>query len=247
MDTDLLFKPINQATVDASRYEELEHIIRTCDVISRLTNQSIYLVDYVQQKFLYVSPHPLFLCGYSAEEVKETGIPFFQKVLSADEFQMLAEIMQMGWKIFYSTPEERMYSRISYDLHLCHKNGAKILVNQKVSPLLLGDDGNVWLSIVIVNHSPHKASGNVVFTQKDKDLNYTYDFEKKKIISYIPDKLTKREEEILLLSMQGYSETIIGEKLNLSAKTIKNHRSNAIRKLGTNNLTNAISRFNLKF
>jgi DNA-binding NarL/FixJ family response regulator len=87
----------------------------------------------------------------------------------------------------------------------------------------------------------------VIFTQKDKKLYYTYDFEKKKIISYVPEKLSKREEEILRLSMQGYSETGIANKLSLSARTVKNHRYNAEKKLGVNNLANAVSKFNLIF
>jgi DNA-binding NarL/FixJ family response regulator len=154
----------------------------------------------------------------------------------------------MGWKIFYdSAPESRLYSRISYDFYLHHKNGAKTLVNQKLSPLLLSEDDNIWVGICIVNHSPNKSAGNVVFSQNDKNLNYTYDFKKKRVISYVPDSLTKREEEILILSMRGYSEESIADQLNLSVKTVKNHRQNVRQKLGVNNLTNAVSKFNLRF
>jgi len=245
---ELFFEPIRRSEIDESRYREIETLIKTLDVMSRLNNQSIYIIDYTKQTFLYVSPHPLFLCGYEAEEVKNMGYLFYEKVLSDNDLQMLIEINRMGWKLFYDSPlENRLYSRISYDFNLHHKNGAKILVNHKVSPLLLNEDGNIWVGICIVNYSPHKNVGNVVFTQKNKNLCYSYDFEKKRIISYEPEKLTKRQEEILRLHMQGYNETGICEKLNLSVRTVKNHRYHAEKKLGVNNLANAISKFNLSF
>ena len=178
------FEPVGQAMVNTSRYKEIEHIIKMCDAISRFNNQSVYLIDYVQQTFLYVSYHPLFLCGYSAEEVMKMGSFFYENVLSADDFQMLVKINRMWRKFFYDTaPEERLYSSISYDFYLQHTNGAKILVNQKISPLLLDENNNMWVGICIVNLSPREKTGNVVFIQKDENLNYTYDFEGKRIIS----------------------------------------------------------------
>ena len=39
--------------------------------MARVSYQSVYLIDYFNQSFLYVSDNPLFLCGHSAEEVKE--------------------------------------------------------------------------------------------------------------------------------------------------------------------------------
>ena len=154
----------------------------------------------------------------------------------------------MAWKFVYDcVPEGRWHFRISYDIYFQHKNGNRILANQKVAPLFLTDDGHIWISICIVNYSSHKNAGNVVIHQKNKNLYYRYDFDKKNFSSYLPEKLTKREEEILRLSMQGYSETGISNKLNVSIRTIRNHQHNVKKKLGVNRLANAISEFNLIF
>ena len=46
----------------------LSTLIHTVESFARVTYQSIYLIDYYKQEFLYVSDNPLFLCGHTAKE-----------------------------------------------------------------------------------------------------------------------------------------------------------------------------------
>jgi DNA-binding NarL/FixJ family response regulator len=46
------------------------------------------------------------------------------------------------------------------------------------------------------------------------------------------DTLTPREQEVLVLIAEGYSNREIGERLFISPKTVDNHRSNIMQKLG---------------
>lgn len=52
--------------------------------------------------------------------------------------------------------------------------------------------------------------------------------------------LTKREREIFNLLMIEHSTKDIAEKLSISEKTVRNHISNAIQKLGVSNRSQAI-------
>ncbi len=52
--------------------------------------------------------------------------------------------------------------------------------------------------------------------------------------------LTKREREIFELLIQDYSTKDISLKLNISEKTVRNHISNTIQKLGVSNRTQAL-------
>lgn len=47
--------------------------------------------------------------------------------------------------------------------------------------------------------------------------------------------LTKREKEILGLVIDGVSNSIIAEKLDISVRTVENHRANILRKVGVKN------------
>lgn len=46
------------------------------------------------------------------------------------------------------------------------------------------------------------------------------------------DTLTPREQEVMVLLAEGLSANQIAEKLFISPKTVENHRSNIMRKLG---------------
>ncbi|HAB66814.1 MAG TPA: helix-turn-helix transcriptional regulator [Firmicutes bacterium] len=52
--------------------------------------------------------------------------------------------------------------------------------------------------------------------------------------------LTKREKEVFDLLVLNYSTTKIAEILNISDKTVRNHISNVIQKIGVNSRSQAI-------
>ena len=52
--------------------------------------------------------------------------------------------------------------------------------------------------------------------------------------------LTQREQEIFELLIKNQSTKEIANKLNISEKTVRNHISNTIQKLGTSNRSQAI-------
>ena len=52
--------------------------------------------------------------------------------------------------------------------------------------------------------------------------------------------LTKREEEVFILLIDGYSTKDIGYKLGISEKTVRNHISNVIQKLDVNSRVRAV-------
>ncbi len=52
--------------------------------------------------------------------------------------------------------------------------------------------------------------------------------------------LTKREKQILTLLIQSYTTKDIAEKLYISEKTVRNHISNVIQKLGVESRIQAV-------
>ena len=52
--------------------------------------------------------------------------------------------------------------------------------------------------------------------------------------------LTKREHEIFELLVKNYSTRDIAKKLNISEKTVRNHISNTIQKLGSKGRSQAL-------
>lgn len=52
--------------------------------------------------------------------------------------------------------------------------------------------------------------------------------------------LTPREREVLQLLSEGYGSKEVGEKLNISSKTVDSHRQNMMEKLDTDNLPDLV-------
>jgi two-component system response regulator DegU len=55
-----------------------------------------------------------------------------------------------------------------------------------------------------------------------------------------PDILTQREMDVLRLMAQGKNNRAIGDMLYISEKTVKNHVSNILYKLGVQDRTQAV-------
>ena len=60
--------------------------------------------------------------------------------------------------------------------------------------------------------------------------------------AHLPEPLTDRERTILRLLAGGYSNKEIGELLNITDGTVKNHISNLLAKLGVRDRTRAVLR-----
>ena len=104
----------------------LSSLIHTVEAFARVTYQSVYLIDYYKQEFLYVLDNPLFLCGHTAKEVKKLGYSFYLKHVPEEERKMLVEL--------------------SNHFHL--NSGARSkLVNQQSTPILLNDEGKIWIGM----------------------------------------------------------------------------------------------------
>jgi two-component system, NarL family, response regulator NreC len=54
------------------------------------------------------------------------------------------------------------------------------------------------------------------------------------------DTLTNRERQVLHLASEGFSNTMIGERLTISSRTVETHRAKMMRKLNLNNQTDLI-------
>jgi len=244
-----LFEPIPHVKVPDKKYKRVEFLPEVCEKLSRMTNQSVCVVDYSKRNFFYVSPHPLFLCGYTPQEVKEMGYSFFEKVLSPKDLQMVLELNKCAWELFHTlVPAERTNACFAYDVCLHHKNGLQFLVNRKLSPAFLTEQGDVWLAISTVTLSSKKTSGNVVFTQNDISEYYSYDFAKKKIVEYKFQKLTKREREIYALLIRGFDTKEIAQTLQTSTLTVQSHCKNIRKLLKASSIASAVTMYyNSKF
>ncbi|WP_452224567.1 response regulator transcription factor [Lacinutrix chionoecetis] len=215
--------------------------LESIDALARTTYQSLYVVDYKEKGFDYVSENPLFLCGNTAEEVKKMGYAFYFKHVMESDLELLLKINKIGFEFYERVPmEERKNYTISYDFHLVNKKGEKTLINHEMTPLFMTSEGKLWKAIALVSLSSKKQSGNIRVTNRKDKKTYNYNIEgdfwkEKEAIN-----LTSREKEILKHSTRGYTINEIAEAIFVSPDTVKFHRKKLFEKLEVKNISEAI-------
>ncbi len=239
---DSFFKPIRlEHPVTDADYDNVQPYVEALTGLSRIANMSLYMTDYHKREFLYVSSNPLFLCGYPREEVQAMGYEFYFKVVHPDDLKMLVEINEKGFEYFYKQPpDSRSNLFLSYDFRMRHLNGQTVMINHKITPFALACDGDIWLSLSIVNLSTQEKSGNVYVQRFDSVERMEYSFKSGRWKTARAVVLTDREKEVLQLSAQGYTAQSIADKLFVDVSTVKFHKTNVFNKLGVNNTMEAV-------
>ncbi len=237
------FFSLRNTVGDISNNEQKQttNYLEPIKAFARTTYKSIYVIDYQKKGFEYVSDNPLFLCGHTAEEVKEMGYSFYFKYVIEPDLNLLLKINTIGFDFYEKIPlEERKFYTISYDYHLKNQEGKKILINQKLTPLFLTDDGKIWKAICIISLSAESRSGNIKIYKKGDNKLFCYDLEGDFWKSNEIIALTSREKEILQYSTRGYTINEIAKAIFVSPDTVKFHRKKLFDKLDVANISEAI-------
>lgn len=210
---------------------------------AKITYQSVYVIDYEEMKFEYVSNNPLFLCGYTPEEVLEMGYGFYFSNVPKEDLELLGLINNLGFDFYDTLPntEERKLYSISYDFHLKGKYDKPVLINHKLTPLFLNEKGSVWKSLCLVSLSHNQNAGNVTITKQGSDILWKLNVAGKVWIAESKSKLKEKELEILRLYAQGLTINQIAEKMFVSPDTIKYYRRKIFEAFDVKNFTEALS------
>lgn len=222
--------------------DQTRNYLEPIKAFARTTYNSIYVIDYQEKGFEYVSDNPLFLCGHTAQEVKELGYAFYFKYVIEEDLNLLLKINTVGFEFYESIPlEERKFHTISYDYHLQNQEGKKILINQKLTPLFLNKEGKIWKAICIISLSNEQNAGNIKIYKKGSNQIFKYDLEGNLWKAVEKLKLTNREKEVLHYSIRGYTISELADAIFVSPDTVKFHRKKLFEKLEVANISEAIA------
>jgi len=184
----------------------------------------------------------LFLCGYAREEVMAMGYAFYFRQVPEADLSLLALINETGFDFYATIPEnERKLYSITYDFHLIHKDGRQLLVNHKLTPLLLTEDGRMWKSMCVVSLAHHQSAGNARIYKEDSRELWALDVERRLWRKQEKPMLTERELEVLRLHAQGFTIEQIAKKLFVAPDTVKYYRRRIFERLEVTNVVEALA------
>lgn len=227
-------------------YKNVNILINTAKAFARNINQSVCVIDYFRQDFLYVSENMPYLCGQIVETINDLDNRFYIDCITENERNIIIEINKKGFEFFYELPSmERVSYTLSFDFHI--KNGrTSRLVSRSLTPIALTKDGKIWLALCIISISPRSTPGNVIMRKFDSGSYFELSHERTNWIKKHSTKLTDIERDIIILSSQGYTMDEIADKLYRSINTIKACKRSLFAKMNVKNITEALS-FAIKY
>lgn len=232
-------------TVNKVTNEDKEQVLdymAPIKAFSRATYSSIYVIDYLKKGFEFVSDNPLFLCGNTSEEVLQMGYAFYYKHVPQADLDLLLKINTAGFDFYERLPiDERVLYHISYDFHLISADGRLILINHKLTPIFLTNEGKIWKALCFVSLSSEKSPGNIKISKSSENKIYEYDIDNNYWKCNEKIVLSKREKEILHYSTRGYTINEIADAIFVTSDTVKFHRRKLFDKLQVANISEAIT------
>ena len=237
----LLTKNHIRKITDDERHQQPDYL-ESIKAFARLTYESIYVINYETMTFEYVSENPLFLCGHSPADVMKLGYEFYFKNVPEEDLTLLNIINEAGFDFFQNLPgKEKIQYSITYDFHLLKPDGKKMLINHKLTPLLLTKEKKMWKAMCIVSISHHKNPGNVCIHKQGSDELWELGLKNKAWHKSVKPKLTRREIEVLQLHAQGLSINEIAGQLSVAPDTVKYYRRQIFDRLNVSTISEALS------
>lgn len=202
----------------------------------------VYIADLKTRKLEFISENPLLFSGLRAAEIEKMGYSFFRKHTKKEDLEILKKVSIYGLKFFEClSPEEKKIHTITYDFHLKYTNSVDVLVNHRITPVELDDDGEISKIVCVVSYSLNRTAGNIRIISNTSEIYWKYNLFTGKWTEECKVTLKIREIEIIRLYLQGLKIEEIAEQLFVSPSTIKFHRSKLFERIGVKNIIEAIS------
>ena len=226
--------------INREDYDKIELLVNAAKAFARSTYQCVYVIDYFHQDFIYASDNLAYLCGLEPEQLMDAGYQMYIDHVPDADLQMLLEVNKKGFDLFNDLPVgDRLDYTISYDFHLTNGRHSR-LIHHHLTPILLSDDGRIWLALCTVSLAATDEPGHIIM-QKNGERSYfeystlRHNWEKKEGIT-----LSETERDVLRLSAQGYTMNDIADRLCKSVDTIKACKRNLFAKIGVKNIAEAL-------
>ena len=217
----------SQAVNDYSPY------IKSAQATDRLGYGKIVLIDFCQYTFLYISSS--IFSTLQQKRFRDNG-GRIDNILDERQLSYLSNILKSYFalqKNYTHIESSVLHFDFSINTSLC-----KQMIHASLTPCLIDSNKHITLGICMLTYSTRKQIGNALV--KLSGVDYHFELRNDKWVQTNNSHLTDMEKIIIGQSANGKSIANIAEYLSVSIATIKTHRTNIFKKLGVNNIIEAI-------
>lgn len=241
MNSDILQKWLVNKVNENAYIDQIPVLINAVKAISRASSQAFSIYDLHKNQVLYHSGKWNFYFRDLPQEANNR----FEVILGSldsDEQKMKYEVVDLEAKKFLmSRPINERANLIFNSILKFTLNGSTIRLHCKSIPLLLTDDGDLWITLDMAFVCTVKQREEYYFVNSKTQERYSLNIKSRKWKAHHAVTLNAREKEMLMLSMQGYSISSIAQILSVTVDCIKTCRRKLFEKLGISNIQEAIT------
>lgn len=214
--------------------------------LSSIKNSAVSVFDMHKREHIFASYNFDTLYGYDRDRIKEEDSAYFDAQVHPDDLLELTEVGIHMMEFCYAIPFE---NRCDYKLlneYRIKGHGQKyIRVVEQHQVLELDKQGNVWLSLSVLDLSPRQEPDlsvqSTILNFKTGEIVDLHKVTKPALVTEPAPKLSAREREILSLIQRGHLSKEISEILSISVHTVNTHRQRILEKLDADNSIEAVN------
>lgn len=229
----------DQPTLDPNIYPGLQPVIDTVATFARLSYQWVYVADVIRRTYLYISELPEATFDNDSKKLITNGYdPIVDQVVSSER-DTYNEITQTLNRLFSTLDvQQKKNVTIKFDITSMVHRQPRLLCHT-LTPLVNLPNGDPWIVLSMLSPSMHKEAGHLICRLADKEMEYNFAAHE----WHPSDKhshLTTYERTMLIYAARGYTIDEISHLMYRSVDTVKMYRRNIFKKLGVNNINEAL-------
>ncbi len=227
-------------SVSKYEYDKFNLLYEALDASSRLTNASMFVVDFASNKMVYRTNNLIFVDEANEEDkLRDISNPYWA-LIPEEDFNILLESREAYLEFIQSmSPTHKLKHTFVIDYRIVLRN-RKVMITQKFTPLKLRPNGDLWMGLFCITNSTHNTNEHIaIFGDK---FRFTYDFEKKTFLTFSEKmQLTQMEKAILFYAYKGLTTEQIADEFCRSVNTIKTHKGRLFDKLHVSSMSEALT------
>lgn len=221
-------------------YSIFDQQLPTLKTLAKIGNSGVSVFDMFKKEHIFYSTNYGEVLGYKELITENFDQQFLDdKIHPEDKIALMRNGISLLKLFSEFSVEEKMNHKLINEYRILNAEDNYVRLIEQHQMLELDKQGNLWLTISLIDISPNQEEYEGV---KSQLLN----FKTGKIIPFQESekktevKLTKRETEILKLVKGGLLSKEISDRLAISVHTVNTHRQRFLEKLGANNSHEAI-------
>ena len=222
-------------------YSILNKHIEFLESIKSVHSSAISIFDLAKLQHSYLSSTFEDLLGWDLEEARKPGHQYIDSRMHPEDLEHLNRVSFQFFELMLKVKKEDRanigHYKMIMDYRTKGKDGNFVRVIEQHKLLELDSQGNIWLSLSILDLSPDRdVQGMCRYRLVNVKTGELYHFPKEGL----PGNLSMREQEILQLLSKGLISKQIADQLFISVNTVNTHRQRIIEKLNVSNTAEAI-------